>query len=83
MANHANGGVKITGETSGAIGLVFSNGTSGTACHLTNVVGTFQVGEKLFASDRAGYLVEFGDTKKMFTDPENQKTEEYITCRIS
>lgn len=33
--------------------------------------------------DRAGYLVEFGDTKKMFTDPENQKTEEYITGRFS
>ena len=33
--------------------------------------------------DRAGYLVEFGDTKKIFTDPENQKTEEYITGRFS
>ena len=33
--------------------------------------------------DRAGYLVEFGDTKKMFTDPENQKTEEYNTGRFS
>ena len=33
--------------------------------------------------DRAGYLVEFGDTKKIFTDPDNPKTEEYITGRFS
>lgn len=33
--------------------------------------------------DRAGYLVEFGETKKIFTDPDNEKTEEYITGRFS
>ena len=57
LANHSNGGVRVTGETSGAVGLVYATGTSGTNCNLTNIVGSFQVGEKLFASDRAGYVV--------------------------
>ncbi|HAF06803.1 TPA: phosphate ABC transporter ATP-binding protein, partial [candidate division WOR-3] len=26
-----------------------------------------------------GEIVEFGETKKVFTAPENKKTEEYIT----
>jgi phosphate transport system ATP-binding protein len=29
-----------------------------------------------------GRLVEFGDTKKMFTKPAQQQTEEYITGRF-
>jgi phosphate transport system ATP-binding protein len=29
-----------------------------------------------------GHLVEFGDTKKMFTKPAQQQTEEYITGRF-
>lgn len=32
--------------------------------------------------DRAGYLVEFSDTKKMFTNPTQQVTEDYITGRF-
>jgi phosphate transport system ATP-binding protein len=29
-----------------------------------------------------GRLVEFGDTKKLFTKPAQQQTEEYITGRF-
>jgi phosphate transport system ATP-binding protein len=29
--------------------------------------------------DRAGYLVEYGPTKEIFTNPHNQRTEDYIT----
>ena len=29
-----------------------------------------------------GELIEFDDTVKMFTDPSNPKTEEYITGRF-
>ena len=53
IASHANGGVLITGVTSGATGLVFEDGTSGTSVNLTSVVGTFIAGEELKASDSA------------------------------
>ena len=36
----------------------------------------------MMADDRAGYLVEFGPTKEIFTNPKHQKTEEYITGRF-
>ena len=32
--------------------------------------------------DRAGYLVEYGPTKKVFTNPKDQRTEDYITGRF-
>jgi phosphate transport system ATP-binding protein len=32
--------------------------------------------------DRAGYLVEIGPTNEIFTNPRNQKTEDYITGRF-
>jgi phosphate transport system ATP-binding protein len=32
--------------------------------------------------DRAGYLVEHGSTKKLFTKPKDQRTEDYITGRF-
>jgi phosphate transport system ATP-binding protein len=32
--------------------------------------------------DRAGYLVEFGPTEKIFTNPDQQTTEDYITGRF-
>ena len=54
-ATHSTG-VKITGNTSGATGLLFDTDTSNAEGHrvrLTNVVGTFQSGEKLIASDSA------------------------------
>ena len=53
IASHANGGVLITGVTSGATGLVYAEGTSGTTVNLTSVVGTFRDGEELQASDSA------------------------------
>jgi len=34
------------------------------------------------AEDRAGYLVEYGPTKQMFTNPQKQVTEDYITGRF-
>ena len=33
--------------------------------------------------DRAGYLVEYGDTNELFTKPKNERTEAYITGRFS
>ncbi|MEA3341005.1 MAG: phosphate ABC transporter ATP-binding protein PstB [Chloroflexota bacterium] len=34
------------------------------------------------AEDRAGYLVEYGPTKRMFTNPQKKVTEDYITGRF-
>ena len=33
-------------------------------------------------ADRAGYLVEFGETNELFTKPKNEMTEQYITGRF-
>jgi phosphate transport system ATP-binding protein len=32
--------------------------------------------------DRAGILVEFGQTNQIFTNPREQRTEDYITGRF-
>jgi phosphate transport system ATP-binding protein len=32
--------------------------------------------------DRAGYLVEYGPTNEIFTNPHDQRTEDYITGRF-
>jgi phosphate transport system ATP-binding protein len=32
--------------------------------------------------DRAGYLVEYGPTDQIFTNPQNELTERYITGRF-
>ena len=60
IASRTNGGVRITGNTSGATGLVYGAETTGTTLVLTNVAGTFSSGEKLKASDSAetGGLIE-------------------------
>ena len=52
-ATHTNGGVQVTGVSSGATGWVFADGTGGTEVVLTNVAGTFAAGEKITASDSA------------------------------
>jgi phosphate transport system ATP-binding protein len=36
----------------------------------------------MMAPDRAGELVEFGPTAKIFTNPEDKRTEDYITGRF-
>jgi phosphate transport system ATP-binding protein len=36
----------------------------------------------MMEEDRAGTLVEYGETGKLFTNPENKKTEDYITGRF-
>ncbi len=61
-ASHSTG-VQLKGNTSGATGLLFDTDTSSAEGHrvrLTNVVGTFQSGERLIASDSAesGKLIE-------------------------
>jgi phosphate transport system ATP-binding protein len=33
-------------------------------------------------TDRAGYLVEFNETSELFTNPQNELTEQYITGRF-
>ena len=50
-SNHSNGGIQVTGVTSGATGFVFGSLTSGQTVVLTNVSGTFVSGEKITASD--------------------------------
>ncbi len=37
----------------------------------------------MVAEDRAGYLVEHGETNQIFTTPQNSRTEDYITGRFS
>ena len=32
--------------------------------------------------DRAGYLVEYDDTRQIFTNPQDQRTEDYVTGRF-
>ncbi len=34
------------------------------------------------AENRAGYLVEYGPTKQMFTNPQKKVAEDYITGRF-
>ena len=41
LATHTNGGVLVTGVTSGATGFVHKDGTSATSVNLTTVVGNF------------------------------------------
>jgi phosphate transport system ATP-binding protein len=36
----------------------------------------------MMAEDRAGMLVEYGLTRRIFTKPEDQRTEDYITGRF-
>lgn len=45
-------------------------------------VSDFTAFFSLDETDRAGILVEYGDTQKMFTNPSNQITEDYITGRF-
>ena len=52
-SNHAEGGVQVKGVNSGATGYVFGSLTSGTTVVLTNVSGTFSIGEKITVSDSA------------------------------
>ena len=48
------------------------------AARVSDETAFFMVGE-----NRSGYLVEHDDTQKIFTNPTNGKTEEYITGRFS
>ena len=48
------------------------------AARVSDETAFFMVGD-----NRSGYLVELGDTQKIFTNPTNPKTEEYITGRFS
>jgi phosphate transport system ATP-binding protein len=36
----------------------------------------------MMADDRAGYLMEYGPTKEVFTNPKHKQTEDYITGRF-
>ena len=48
-----NGGNRVVGSTSGASGFVYAGTTTGVTVALTNVVGTFSVGETITLSDSA------------------------------
>jgi phosphate transport system ATP-binding protein len=47
------------------------------AARVSDQTAFFAMGE-----DRAGYLVEFDDTRKIFTNPRHQLTEDYISGRF-
>jgi len=47
------------------------------AGRVSDYTAFFSIDEK-----RAGYLVEYGDTQKIFTNPEKKITEDYITGRF-
>jgi phosphate transport system ATP-binding protein len=47
------------------------------AARSSDYTAFFNMGE-----DRAGYLVEFGPTEMIFTKPEEELTEQYITGRF-
>ena len=36
----------------------------------------------MMAADRAGEMIEFGRTREIFTNPKDQRTEDYITGRF-
>jgi len=36
----------------------------------------------MMAEDRAGELIEFADTREVFTNPRQKRTEDYITGRF-
>ena len=76
LANFATGGVRVTGVTSGATGFVYSDTTTfpdttfeGTTnpvfptIYLTNRIGEFEIGEKLYLSDsgEADLILESSD----------------------
>ncbi|MEO0515138.1 MAG: phosphate ABC transporter ATP-binding protein PstB [Planctomycetota bacterium] len=55
--------------------------------HYTIAIVTHNMQQAARASDFTaflfeGHLVEFGDTRKVFTNPENEQTENYITGRF-
>jgi len=47
------------------------------AARASDFTAFFTMGE-----DRAGYMVEYGETSQIFTNPRHQKTEDYITGRF-
>ena len=47
------------------------------AARVSDYTAFFDMGE-----DRAGYLVEYGPTKQLFTNPRHKRTEDYITGRF-
>ena len=47
------------------------------ASRVSDITAFFTMGE-----DRAGYLVEMGDTGALFTNPRNQLTEDYVSGRF-
>ncbi len=47
------------------------------AARVSDYTAFFNMGE-----DRAGYLVEYGPTSEIFTNPQNKLTEDYITGRF-
>ena len=57
-ANASSGGLRIKDATTGASGVVYSDGTSGDKIFLTGVTGSFNAGNKITASDRTGNVTD-------------------------
>ena len=92
IANWANGGVKITGNTSGATGYVVNSiaTTSGTQLVVIKTSGKFSNGEKFTASDSAetSQLVEDSSNTDLTmissggTDADNTHTFEQVRSMV-
>ncbi|MEM6460188.1 MAG: phosphate ABC transporter ATP-binding protein, partial [Planctomycetota bacterium] len=55
--------------------------------HYTIAIVTHNMQQAARASDYTaflfeGHLIEFGETRRVFTNPENERTENYITGRF-
>ena len=92
IANFANGGVKITGVTSGATGYVVNNvaTTSGTKITVIKTSGRFSNGEKITASDSAetsSIVEDSGDADLTLasaggTDTDDTRTFEQVRSMV-
>jgi phosphate transport system ATP-binding protein len=47
------------------------------AARVSDYTAFFMMGEA-----REGYLVEYGETRQIFTNPKDERTEDYITGRF-
>jgi phosphate transport system ATP-binding protein len=68
---------ELIGELRATVTIVIVTHTMQQASRVSDQTAFFTMGE-----DRAGYLVEIGDTIQIFTNPREQLTEDYVSGRF-
>jgi phosphate transport system ATP-binding protein len=68
---------ELIGELRATVTTVIVTHNMQQASRVSDVTAFFTMGE-----DRAGYLVEIGDTLQIFTNPKEQLTEDYVSGRF-